>query len=52
MPGIWQKDIVEGQVVSKLVPDSGNLVNLFKVAESIEQDPLVEACRAANPDTN
>jgi dipeptidase E len=49
-PGMWQKDVIEGKVVSKLVPESGKLVDLLKVAESIVDDPNCDLCRAENPD--
>ena len=47
------KDVVDGAVVSRLLPASGKVAeDLAKTAPAIiVQDPRVELCRAANPDS-
>ena len=48
-PGIWQKDVVDGQVVATLVPSAGSVASLLRASEgTITADPRVEVCRTEN----
>ncbi len=50
IPGMWIKTVEDGVVTSRLAPYSGHLADVLQVARHIEKDPLVDVCRAENPD--
>ena len=50
VPGMWIKNVEGGAVTTKLAPYSGQLIDILQIARHIEKDPLVEVCRAENPD--
>ena len=49
VPGVWQKDVVNGNLETQLVASTGTLASLFKVADDITQDTHLEQCRLDNP---
>jgi dipeptidase E len=49
VPGAWQKDVVEGNLVTQLIASTGTIASLFKVADDITPDPHLEQCRLNNP---
>ena len=49
VPGIWQKDVIDGDLETRLVSSEGSLASLLKVADDICQDPQVDNCRRCNP---
>ena len=49
MPGVWQKDVVNGKVKTRLVPQRGNLTSLLKQADKIVEDPNLEQAKLDNP---
>lgn len=49
VPGAWQKDVVNGKLETTLIPSSGTLPSILKVADEITQDPRLEQCRLNNP---
>lgn len=49
VPGVWQKDVVEGKLQTQLVASSGALTSLLRVADDIAQDPHLQLCRDSNP---
>merc|ERR1719329_770913 len=52
VPGVWQKTVRDGAVVSRLVPgDGGDLQELLVPAVATVEDPRIESLREANPAT-
>ena len=53
VPGIWKKDVVDGEVVTCVVESEGLLGCLLKGAAQtvITQDPRLDTCRDTNPST-
>jgi dipeptidase E len=49
VPGVWQKDVVNGNLHTLPVASTGPLAALFKVADEITPDPRLEQCRLNNP---
>merc|ERR1712232_871547 len=49
VPGVWLKEVVDGKVVSRLLPSSGLLSDILRPAKEIIQDPRIPALRRANP---
>lgn len=50
VPGVWVKDVVNGEIVTSLLcSEGGRLDDLLKPAANITQDARLDACRAANP---
>ena len=49
LPGLWLMEVVDGAVVARLAPSSGRLGEILRPASHIDPDPMVAACRAANP---
>jgi dipeptidase E len=51
VPGIWIKEVRNGQVHATLCPREGKLSELLKVAsEIVEDEDALKQCRQANPD--
>mmetsp|Transcript_6398 Transcript_6398/g.9709 ORF Transcript_6398/g.9709 Transcript_6398/m.9709 type:complete len:345 (-) Transcript_6398:51-1085(-) len=48
-PGIWTKQVKDGQIITSLVPGQGQLSDLLVSAEEIIEDPRLDAIRNANP---
>ena len=48
-PGIWTKDVVDGDVKTTLVPAKGSLDSLVRNATDIKEDPGVVLVRTRNP---
>lgn len=49
-PAMWTKDVVDGVVVTRLVPEAGKVADLLLHPAEIVDDPAAAECRAANPD--
>ena len=49
VPGVWQKDVVNGKVKTSLVPPKGNLCSLLKMADKIIEDPNLKQAKLDNP---
>jgi dipeptidase E len=51
VPGVWLKEVgIDGQVHSRICPDSGSISDLIHIPVQIHQDPRVILCRTLNPD--
>ena len=48
-PGVWLKEVTNGEVQSTLLPRSGLVSSLLRPAKEIIQDPRVSELRLANP---
>jgi dipeptidase E len=49
VPGVWQKDVIDGKLETSLIANRGPLAALVRVADDISQDPRLEECRLNNP---
>jgi dipeptidase E len=51
-PGIWRKVVdMNGKILTSLVPKSGQIDDILRVASEIVVDPGVDICRQENPST-
>lgn len=48
-PGVWVKDVVDGEIKAKLAKNSGKLSELLRTPSRIVSDPNVQIARAQNP---
>ena len=49
LPGIWIKEVKDGQVTTTICPEKGKIKDLLRAATKILEDTNVDRCRSENP---
>mmetsp|Transcript_30349 Transcript_30349/g.46549 ORF Transcript_30349/g.46549 Transcript_30349/m.46549 type:complete len:344 (-) Transcript_30349:168-1199(-) len=49
-PGVWLKEVMQGEIQMTLCPQEGDIKKLLRAPTSTVHDPRVDICRKENPD--